>query len=250
MQIIPLPLLEDNYAWLLIDAAQRECGIVDPSEAAPVAAAVRERGLRLRWILATHHHPDHTGGIAELADDGVQVIASSYDQHRVPPVTKTVSDGLELTVAGELIRCIGVPGHTLGAVAFYLPKVKAVFTGDTLFTAGCGRMFEGDAVQMHGSLGRLASLPEDTQVYCGHEYTEKNLRFAQSLEPANPAIAQRLLEVTAARQQGRACVPASLLVERQTNPFLRCEEPTLRQATGYQAPVDVFRELRERRDKF
>lgn len=250
MQIIGLPLLSDNYAWLLVDAQQRECAVVDPSEAAPVAAAIQGRGLRLRCILATHHHPDHTGGIAALADDDVQVIASDYDRQRVPRVTHAVGDNTELSIIGQTMRCMMVPGHTLGAVAFYFPALGALFTGDTLFTAGCGRLFEGDAVQMHTSLCRLAALPPETAVYCGHEYTEKNLQFAASLEPNNEAVARRRAAVAAQRQAGMPTVPATLAEERQTNPFLRCEAPALREITGEKLAVDVFAALRRRRDAF
>lgn len=250
MEIIPLPLLSDNYAWLLTREGTRECAVVDPSEAAPVAAAIAERKLELKWILATHHHPDHIGGIKELAGPGVEVVASEYDKDRIPCLTRLVGENARFGVLGCEVQCFLVPGHTLGAVAYYMPEANAVFTGDTLFTAGCGRLFEGDAGQMHVSLHKLGSLPERTLVYCGHEYTEKNLRFALSLEPRSVAIAQRLEEAMAQRLRQAPTVPAPLAVELQTNPFLRADSATMAKLTGESGGVAVFAELRRRRDSF
>jgi hydroxyacylglutathione hydrolase len=250
MDIVGLPLLSDNYAWLLIPAGGRDCAVVDPSEAAPVARAIAERGLTLRWILATHHHPDHTGGIRGLWREGIEVAASSHDRERVPCVTRAVADGETLQVLGEPVECLHVPGHTLGAVAYYLTRAKAVFTGDTLFTAGCGRLFEGTPAQMHASLARLAALPGDVGVYCGHEYTEKNLRFALALEPEAAPIVERLREVERLRAEGAPTVPASLEIERATNPFLRTAAPAMRRLVGEGDGVEVLAALRQRRDHF
>ena len=254
LDIRGLPLLSDNYAWLWIRPASRECAVVDPSEAAPVAAAIRAQGLTLRWILATHHHWDHTGGIAELAAElgPVEVVGSSYDrdQGRVPAQTRAVDDGDTLDVLGTPVACLHVPGHTLGAVAYHLPREGAVFTGDTLFTAGCGRLFEGTPAQMVESLTRLRALPPATRVYCGHEYTVKNLRFAVTLLPGDDTIAERLAASERTRAAGEATVPASLAVEQRTNPFLRADDPALAKATGRGDPVDVFAEIRRRRDAF
>ena len=250
MQIIGLPLLSDNYAWLLTEEGSRECAVVDPSEAAPVAAAIAARNLQLKWILATHHHPDHIGGIQDLAKPGIEVVASAYDKERIPSLTRVVGENERLQVLGHEVQCFMVPGHTLGAVAYYLPRADAVFTGDTLFTGGCGRLFEGDAGQMHVSLHKLASLPERTQVYCGHEYTEKNLRFALSLEPRSLPVQQRLENVMAQRARQEATVPAPLALELQTNPFLRADSATMAKLTGESGGVAVFAELRRRRDSF
>lgn len=250
MDITALPLLDDNYAWLLTQPGSPLCAVVDPSEAAPVAQAIKERNLQLTCILATHHHPDHTGGIKGLAKRGIEVVSSAYDKERIPGVTKTVDHGESIQVLGESVQCLMVPGHTLGAVSYYFAQAKAVFTGDTLFLAGCGRLFEGSAAQMHRSLSELAALPSDVHVYCGHEYTEKNLRFALSLEPHQKDIKDRLAVVEALRAKGQPTVPATLEVERRTNPFLRAGSPELHQVCGKQRDVDVFAELRSRRDHF
>jgi hydroxyacylglutathione hydrolase len=250
MDIVGLPLLSDNYAWLLIPPGGRDCAVVDPSEADPVARAIAERGLTLRWILATHHHPDHTGGIRGLWREGIEVVASAHDRERIPCVTRAVADGDTFEVFGETVQCLHVPGHTLGAVAYYVAASKAVFTGDTLFTAGCGRLFEGTPAQMHTSLNRLAALPGDVGVYCGHEYTEKNLRFALTLEPGASPIVERLREVERLRAEGAPTVPATLAVERETNPFLRTAAPAMRRLAGKEGGVEVLAELRQRRDHF
>jgi len=252
MNIKPIPLLSDNYAWLLWREGSSECAVVDPSEPDGVRQVVEAQGLTLRTILATHHHWDHTGGIDGLFESGMDVVASTYDreQGRVPHVTRSFGDGDTFELLGEPVRCMMVPGHTLGAVAFYLPESEAVFTGDTLFTAGCGRLFEGTPAQMHASLSRLAQLPTSTQVYCGHEYTEKNMRFALSLQPTHGGLKQRCEQVAAARSKGEPTVPAPLSVELATNPFLRARAPELAAVVGGGDPVEVFAELRRRRDGF
>lgn len=252
MKIEIIPLLCDNYGWLLWDGETRSCAVVDPSEAGPVLARIREADLNLKWILATHHHEDHTGGIEALADSfpGVEVLCSEVDGERVPCANRRVQDGQQVTVAGSQATCLLVPGHTRGALAFYFPAESAVFTGDTFFLAGCGRLFEGTPKQMFTSLGRLAELPEDTRVYCGHEYTETNLRFARSVEADNDAVTARLKAVQALRKEGTPTVPATLGQERQTNPFLRAHQPGLqRLAVGGDA-LAVFTELRNRRNRF
>ncbi len=250
MQILALPLLSDNYAWLMIADDGEKCAVVDPSESSPVRREIKKRGLTLETILVTHHHPDHIGGVKDLAEAGVEVVCSAYDKHRVPAVTRTVDDGSVFTVLGMDVESIMVPGHTLGAVAYFFPKQPAVFTGDTLFLAGCGRLFEGTPAHMHTSLSRLAQLPPDTLVCCGHEYTEKNLRFAASLEPDNPEIRERLTAVTKLRQHHHATVPEKLSVELVTNPFLRTESAALQVVTNENDPILVLKDLRKRRDTF
>jgi len=252
MRIIGLPLLKDNYAWLLADEKTGDAAIVDPSEAAPVLELLESEGLTLRWILATHHHWDHTGGIegivARLPE--VEVICSAYDQERVPHATRTVDDDAWIEICGEKVHCLMVPGHTLGAVAYHFAGEKAVFTGDTLFTAGCGRLFEGSPEQMHASLSRLSALPDDTRVYCGHEYTVANLGFAAHVLPDDAAVADRLSDARARRSQNEPTVPARMDLERRTNPFLRAAEPAMKALTGESEPAKVFAELRKRKDAF
>jgi hydroxyacylglutathione hydrolase len=234
MNITPLPLLQDNYAWLLWSSDSRDCAVVDPSECRSVMQAIDARGLRLRSILVTHHHGDHVGGVAELVaivsqakSSVVEVYCSAYDAHaeRVPCVTHPLEDGQHVSILGHDLECLSVPGHTLGAVAFYMKSLGAVFTGDTLFLAGCGRLFEGTPEQMFASLQRLASLPATTSVYCGHEYTEKNLRFAarDDVDGKNKSVRARLLAVEALRTNQLPTVPARLVDELATNPFIRCK---------------------------
>jgi hydroxyacylglutathione hydrolase len=252
MRIVGLPLLSDNYAWVLAPDAGGACAVVDPSEAEPVRAFLQAEGLALGWILATHHHFDHTGGIEGLVEafPDVEVLCSEPDRARVPGATRTIADGETVDVAGETARALYVPGHTTGAVAWHLEAIGAVFTGDTLFTAGCGRLFEGTPEQMHASLARLAALPDRTRVYCGHEYTVSNLKFAAALDPGDDAVRERLAAETARRAAGEPTVPATLSVEKRTNPFLRAGEAAMMRILGEPEPVAAFAEMRRRKDTF
>lgn len=250
MDIIALPLLADNYAWLLINPATRDCAVLDPSEGEQVAQAILQRELRLRCILATHHHPDHIDGIPHLAGPGVEVIASRYDKDRIPYVTQAVDDLEHVNIVGQDVTCMAVPGHTLGAVAYHFTAAQAVFTGDTLFLGGCGRLFEGTPAHMHASLQRLSSLPPQTQVCCGHEYTQKNLEFAATIQPQSDAILQRLADVKRLRQQNKPTVPAKLSEELRTNPFLRASEPHIIKHFGAHDPLDAFAKMRQARNTF
>ncbi len=195
MAIVAVPQLKDNYAYLVIDDASKQCGVVDCSEADKVLAEVSRRGLKLVAVLPTHWHADHVGGNQDLvrAVPGLRVYGARGEGGRIPAMTDEVEDGSEVAVGPIRGRVIGIPAHTSGHIAYYFPALKAVFTGDTLFIAGCGRVFEGKADTMVASLGRLAALPDDTQVYCGHEYTEKNLQFALTLEPNNSALKNQIL---------------------------------------------------------
>lgn len=253
LAITPIPQLVDNYAWLISDPASGACAVVDPADARSVEAEVFERGLSLDWILATHHHIDHVGGISGLVSVfGIEVVGSGVEQElsRIPEQTRGLAHGERLEVAGHEMECLFVPGHTSGSVAYHFPAAGVVFTGDTLFLAGCGRLFEGDARQMYASLRKLRALPPATLIYCGHEYTENNLRFAQSLLPGDPGIDARLRAVVAARERNDPTVPATLEVELATNPFLRSEDRTLGAALGFSDPQEVFAETRRRRDQW
>jgi hydroxyacylglutathione hydrolase len=243
MRIVAVPNLKDNYAYLVIDGER--AAIVDPGEAQPILAAAEREGVTIEAVWATHHHPDHVGGVPELARalPGLAVIAFDGDRGRVPGVTRTIADG-EVVELGHLrARAIHNPGHTLGAISFYLEgrggESGAVFTGDTLFAAGCGRLFEGTSAMMHQSLVRLASLPADTRVYFGHEYTEANLRFASAVEPHNPSIAARSRDVAARRAQGEPTTPSSIALERETNPFVRADDPAVAAAARAREPEAV-----------
>ena len=229
MEVVPVPQLSDNYAYLIIDPASHEAAVVDCAEAAPVLAEVDRRGAHLVAVLATHHHFDHVGGNLDLlaARPGLRVHGSADDAPRIPGITHRLHDGDPVEVGSLRGQAIMIPAHTSGHVAYHFPRAAAVFTGDTLFAGGCGRLFEGDAAQMMRSLGRLSALPDATRVYCGHEYTEKNLRFAAELEPGNRPLADKLARVRALRREGRPTVPSTIGEEKETNPFLRMDSSEL-----------------------
>lgn len=251
--VTPIPALRDNYIWLLHndDAAV----VVDPGETAPVLAALRRQGLRLVAVLITHHHWDHVSGVAGLlAEHAVPVYAPAGEP--VAHCTDPVQGGtpVPLPALGLDLVAIRVPGHTRGAIAYY--GAGCLFSGDTLFAAGCGRLFEGTAEQMHDSLQRLAQLPGDTKLFCGHEYTIDNLRFAARVEPGNKAIEAKYREAVHLHGQGLPTLPSSLASERETNPFLRCHVAAVWSAAEQRAdrPLEaesaVFAVLRQWKDDF
>ncbi len=259
MEIVPVPLLSDNYGYLLIDPSSKKAAIVDCSEAAPVLAEVERRGLHLEAILSTHHHYDHIGGNEEVARaiPGIRVLGSRADISRVPALTEPLADGDEFVVLGRRGRALFIPAHTSGHLAYFFPdEGPDVFTGDTLFAAGCGRLFEGSPAQMMQSLAKLAALPDATKVWCGHEYTQKNLLFARELEPANPDVAAKLTRVEAQRKDGKPTVPSTIGEEKRTNPFLRSDSPELRRTLQQRFPdlatdaVALFAKTRELKDSF
>jgi hydroxyacylglutathione hydrolase len=249
MRIEIVPCLFDNYAYL-VTAPTGEAAVVDPSEADRVLAAVQAAGVRLVAIWNTHHHWDHTGGNEELlaALPDLAVCGHHSDRGRIPGQTRFLEDGDEVALGPVRMRIVHNPGHTLGAVSYVGHGV--VFTGDTLFGAGCGRIFEGDPPMMLASLTRLAALAEDTLVYPGHEYTEKNLAFAATVEPGNGAVQARLAEVERLRAANRPSVPSTIADERATNPFLRSGVAALARATSGHTALEVFTELRSRKDNF
>lgn len=241
MKIVAVPQLRDNYAYLVIDEAARSAVVIDAAEAAEIEAALAAEGVTLAALLSTHHHPDHTGGNAELATrhPGLRVIGAALDADRIPAITERVGDG-DRVVIGALSATVRlIPCHTRGHVTYLFGE--HAFTGDTLFSGGCGRFFEGTAADMYHALYEvLGVLPDDTQVWCGHEYTAKNLEFAAELEPANAALSRKRDAVAALRGAGQPTVPARLGDERQYNPFLRVREPILQAAVHARAPaVDV-----------
>jgi hydroxyacylglutathione hydrolase len=228
MQVTIVPCLKDNYAYVLLAPGSKRAVVVDPSEAEPVERALTELGVSLGAILATHHHLDHVGGNTELVRrfPGTKVYGYVSDRGRIPEQTELVEDGATLEVEGLSFRALHIPGHTLGAVAY--AGEGAVFTGDTLFAGGCGRLFEGTPAQMYQSLNvTLAALPDSTLVYCGHEYTASNLRFAAHLEPENASITAKAARVADQRARGVATVPSTLAEEKATNPFMRCDSPAI-----------------------
>jgi hydroxyacylglutathione hydrolase len=251
MRVLPVACLSDNYAYLVTADGSNDALVVDPSESAPVIAALEREGLRLVAILNTHHHHDHVGGNEELRRryGAIPVYAHASDQGRVPEQTERVEEGCPVEVAGLSFDPLHVPGHTTGAVAYH--GGDAVFTGDTLFVAGCGRLFEGTPEMMHTSLsGKLAKLPPGTRVYCGHEYTVSNLRFAVHAEPDNRDAAEKLERAKAARERGEPTVPSTIAEELATNPFLRCHAPTIAERFPGASVVETFAAVRKAKDSF
>ena len=245
-----IPAFKDNYIWLLTRG--RRAVVVDPGDAAPVAAQLAANGLHLEAILVTHHHADHQGGVRELAARWHPTVYAPASES-ITGRTHPLSGGERISILDCPLEVLAVPGHTLGHLAYVASGM--LFCGDTLFGAGCGRLFEGTPAQMAASLARLAELPDDTAVYCAHEYTTLNLSFARAVEPDNPALAARLARVAAQRAAGLPSVPSTLAEEKATNPFLRCSEPAVVAAALAHGAVDrsptaVFAAIRGWRNTF
>lgn len=257
IRIDALPAFNDNYIWLLQDPQTRRCAVVDPGDAGPVREWLAAHpDWQLGDILVTHHHYDHVNGIESLKQDfGARVHGPAAE--KIPGIDQPLREGDLLEVLGMSLKVLEVPGHTLGHIAYYChAPAPLLFCGDTLFAAGCGRLFEGSPAQMHASLQRLAALPEQTLIYCTHEYTQANLRFAAAVEPANREIAERLAQVTALRAQDGCSLPSNLALERATNPFLRCAIPavaaSVREPGEADSPdiAETFARLRRWKDNF
>ena len=235
LEVARVPALSDNYVWLVHEPGSGETTVIDPAEAAPVLDEAERRGWRIGQIWNTHWHPDHTGGNAAIKTaTGAFVTAPAAEAARIPTLDRGVAEGDEVRLGAHTARVLEVPAHTAGHIAYHLPDEAMIFVGDTLFAMGCGRLFEGTPEQMHANLQRLAQLPPETNVYCAHEYTLSNGRFALTVEPDNEALQQRMREVEKARASGEATVPTTIALERSTNPFLRArsvdELATRRQA--------------------
>jgi len=253
LEIVTVPCLSDNYAFLAHDAASGDTALIDAPEAGPILSELDARGWRLTHVLLTHHHWDHVDGLADILDrHPAKVVGAAADAHRLPSLNMQVSEGDRFDIGGEPVEVFDVSGHTVGHIAYYMPQSRAVFTADSLMALGCGRLFEGNAAQMWASLCKLAALPNNTLVYSGHEYTQSNARFALTVDPENPALQQRAAEIDAARAAGRPTVPSSLGLEKATNPFLRATDPAIQAHLGMIGadPTQVFAEIRARKDRF
>ena len=254
-EIEPVPAFQDNYIWLIINPANRATAIVDPGDAAPVLDAIHEKGLKPVAILATHHHGDHVGGVSRLLEQFTVPVYGPAEEnipHRTHPLRQ--GDKVELDGLPAKFEILDVPGHTAGHIAYY--GHGCLFIGDTLFMSGCGRLFEGTAAQMHASLNKLIDLPDDTMIYCAHEYTLANLRFALAVEPENADIMARISRCTELRQNNIPTVPGTLALEKKTNPFLRSGMDDVIHAaeTHVGHPLadstDVFAAVRKWKDQF
>jgi len=257
VRVIPVPVLQDNYSYLVIDEDERVAAVVDCAEVDPVVAAARSEAVRITAVLATHHHFDHVGGNEEIARRiPVRIYGNADDAGRIPALTDGVRSGETVRLGRLSATVLFIPAHTSGHIAYHFARERSVFTGDTLFAAGCGRLFEGDPAQMMASLATLTALPDETRVYCGHEYTVRNLEFAATLEPSNRAIADKLAWARARRADGQPTIPTTIASERATNPFLRTSSPELRASIRARFPevgeddTRIFACTRKLKDSF
>lgn len=252
LELVTIPCLKDNYAFLIHDADSGATAVVDVPEAGPILDALDARGWTLTHVLLTHHHWDHIDGLPGLMiGPEVAVIGAAADAHRLPPLTQAVAEGDTIHVGNAEARIFDVSGHTVGHIAFWFPDSALLFTGDSLMAMGCGRLFEGTPAQMWQSLRKLAALPDATLVCSGHEYTEGNARFARTLDEP-PALIERMDRIARARASGLPTVPSTLAEERATNPFLRASDPALKKSLGLGDATDaeVFATIRARKDNF
>jgi hydroxyacylglutathione hydrolase len=246
--------LRDNFGLLVRDRETGATASVDAPDGEAIAAEVERRGWKLSHLLVTHHHLDHIEGAKILATrfPGLKIVGAARDAHRLPPLDQAVADGDEVALGASRAKVIATPGHTLGHVAYYFPDDDALFVGDTLFSLGCGRVFEGTMEEMRLSLETLANLPGETNVYCGHEYTQANGRFAVTVDPENTLLRDRVKQVDELRAAGKFTLPTTITLENATNPFLRVEDQLVKKAMGMDDadPFAVFAAMRERKNDF
>ncbi len=253
LEIHQIPVLNDNYLYLFKDPGSDAVGIIDPAEAEPVLDKLAELGWTLTHIVNTHHHWDHTGANLELKEKtGCIVVGSKNDANRIPGIDLELSDNDIFEFGTQKAKVFEVSGHTVGHIAYWFEQSDALFCGDTLFALGCGRLFEGSPAQMWDSLQKFLTLPDDTKVYCAHEYTEANARFAVTVDPKNTALMKRFDEILALRAKNIPTVPSTIGDEKTTNPFLRPDSPTIQEELGMVGAdtVSVFAEIRHRKDTF
>ena len=254
LDIEQILVLNDNYVYLLHDGSTGCTAVVDPAVAEPVLDRLAAKGWRLTHILNTHHHSDHVGGnLALQAATGAKVIGFAGDSQRLPGLSVEVRNGDSFLLGGTTVTVLEVPGHTSGHIAYWLPESRSLFCGDTLFALGCGRLFEGTPETMWESLLKIRALPDDTRVYCAHEYTQSNARFARTVERANPALLERIIQIDALRARQQPTVPSLLADEKATNPFLRADIASVKAGVGKSIDTpsaQVFAEIRRRKDAF
>ncbi|HEY1723384.1 MAG TPA: hydroxyacylglutathione hydrolase [Magnetospirillaceae bacterium] len=253
LEIEQIPVLDDNYVYLAREPMSGNVAVIDPAVSEAVLARLKAKNWKLTHILNTHHHGDHVGGNLDLkAATGCTIVGYAKDAARIPGIDVRVDDGDTYMFGQAPAKVIAVPGHTSGHIAYFFDESRALFCGDTIFALGCGRLFEGTPQQMWSSISKLRVLPEDTRVYCAHEYTQSNARFALTIETDNQALLTRAAEVNVMRAANKPTVPSTMGVERATNPFLRADAPGVARAVGLSVadPTSVFAEVRRRKDVF
>ena len=253
MQVTAIPCLTDNYAYVISDNNSKIVGVVDPSEASPVVSFLKKQNLKLNYILNTHHHFDHIGGNLELKKIyNAKVVGFIGDKHRIPEIDITLSNNEKWIFGNETVKILHIPGHTLGHICFFFEKEKIAFTGDTLFSLGCGRIFEGDHNQMLTSLNKIKKLPKDTMIYCGHEYTYKNAKFCIKYDSGNIDLKNKFEKIKKLRSSNLPTIPSKLEDELKTNIFLRCDQKDLKIKLNMENQEDlkVFRKVRDLKDNF
>ena len=253
LTITQIPVLTDNYIYLINDPVSGETAVIDPALAQPVLDVLEKKGWRLTYILNTHHHWDHVGGNLELKQKtGCKIIAAQADRDRIPGIDRGVGEDDVIALGQHQARVISTPGHTTGHIVYHFAEDGALFCGDTLFVMGCGRLFEGTPEQMWKSLQKLKALPPSTRIYCTHEYTQTNGRFALSVEPDNRQLQEKMIEVKQLRAENKSTVPSTIEQEIATNPFFRADSISIQKTLGLesQSPVRVFTELRKHKDSF
>ena len=253
MQITPIPCLTDNYAYIINDSNSKTVGVVDPSDAKPIISFLNKKNLKLNFILNTHHHFDHIGGNLELKKlYNAKVVGFLGDKHRIPGIDITLKDNEEWTFGNSMVKILHIPGHTSGHICFFFKKEEAAFTGDTLFSLGCGRIFEGDHKQMLASLNKIKKLPKNTNIYCGHEYTHKNAEFCMTYDQNNTELKKKFEIIKKLRLKSLPTIPTSLADELNSNIFLRCDQNDIKIKINMQNQEDfeVFKKIRDLKDTF